>query len=276
MLTIFKNCPVNTCILDDFMYYEERQRMMQAEKSMLLGRRTPETSIYPVISVPSIKPIGAFNHLPNGDEQQLSHGVDQPPITNGKETNVKASHCLESDGRKAIPNTTDQDMKTDNKQKDVEVSLLPSHEGQLNGTLNQLSKSDAHSSGDANPAAEPDGKQIKHRSKQSVETKNDQGKYQSIPIAANKSSPDHGHPTLRHSAADSKDKRNIRPESKGGSNGQNSSSGIFNSLPAGNKIDDPDVLTVGSMQIEITNTNSSISGTLTIGSIPIDTKELKS
>lgn len=240
MLTIFKNCPLNTWILDDFLYYEERQRIMQEQKSMLLGRKILETSVSQPTPAQSIKPIVAINHCPNGDEQQPSHAEE-------------AGHRLDSDGRKTIPNRADEDLKADIlKQEDAEVCHLPSCEGQLNGTASQASQSDAHSSTDANPAAEPDGKQINQRLKQSLET----------------TSGDE-HATWRHSATDSKDEGNVRPESSLSSS--SSSSEAIGSLPISNKTDQPpDVLTVGSMQIEITDTNSSISGTLTIGSISID------
>lgn len=38
MLKIFKGSPLKTSILDDFMFYEERQKIMQKEKSRFTGR----------------------------------------------------------------------------------------------------------------------------------------------------------------------------------------------------------------------------------------------
>lgn len=47
MLSLFKNSPLKTSILDDFLYYEERQRILHEEKAGLLGRNYPKTLFLP-------------------------------------------------------------------------------------------------------------------------------------------------------------------------------------------------------------------------------------
>uniref|UniRef100_A0A1D1XNY6 YTH domain-containing family protein n=1 Tax=Anthurium amnicola TaxID=1678845 RepID=A0A1D1XNY6_9ARAE len=53
MLTIFKNSPLKTSILDDFMYYEQRQKIMHEEKSRLLGRGYDSPLFVPVFVPPN-------------------------------------------------------------------------------------------------------------------------------------------------------------------------------------------------------------------------------
>lgn len=54
MLSIFKSSPLKASILDDFIYYEERQRIMYEEKSRAL--RNYENSVYFNPSIPLRKP----------------------------------------------------------------------------------------------------------------------------------------------------------------------------------------------------------------------------
>ncbi|KAI3883982.1 hypothetical protein MKW92_034466, partial [Papaver armeniacum] len=44
MLNIFKNYVAKTSLLDDFMYYKERQRIMQEEKKRYLGKTYDNSS----------------------------------------------------------------------------------------------------------------------------------------------------------------------------------------------------------------------------------------
>lgn len=261
MLTIFKNCPLKTSILDDFMHYEERQQIMQEEKSVLLGRKIYETAVSPSPFVPVIKPGAAINQPPKADEQQQNGATIQPPVANGKETNVKPDPRFESDGKRSVCHTVD-------KQKDVESSRTTpgheGHEGKLDGAANQPAKSDAQ--------AESDGRRTNHKAKQTLETKSDHAKDHSMPKNSTDGvGPVDTHASSRHAAMDSQGKRVGKPKSVGCSNGQ---TGSVSS--ASSKIDETEFLTVGSVEIELTDTNRSISGTLTIGSIPRDTKGLKS
>ncbi|ONK78778.1 uncharacterized protein A4U43_C02F22310 [Asparagus officinalis] len=253
MLYTFKRFPLNTWILDDFMYYEERQRIMQEEKSLLLGSKTYVNSVSPPIFIPSIKPGEAITrsvevHPPNAGEVPL-------PIASVNETKAKSAQPLEPNIRKMVPRTADED----DKQKNAELT-------QLNGTMEQPSKSDdAHVSAGGNPAIQPEPKQVKnHSTKQSSEAKSDQSKNHSLlPEGTDKLSPNDTHAVSRDSAKHAQGKRKGRPESVGCSDTQ---------VPA----KETDVFTVGSVEIEITDTSRLISGTLTIGSIPCDTKGPKS
>lgn len=272
MLTIFKNCPLSTSILDDFMFYEERQRIMQEEKSLFLGRKSYVATVSSATSVPS-RPGVTISHPSKADERLSNGTVVQPCVASGKE-NVKADHPLESDGRKKISNTGDLDVKADDKQK-ADESNSPSGRGeQLNSPVNQPSKSDGMS-GDASGLAESNARQINHTAKQSMETKRNQVKNLSTPKGTDVLAPSNVHSMSRDSRVDLEDKKKGMPESAAGSNDHNSSRGI-GSVSASAKIDETDVLTVGSVQIEITDSNRCISGTLTIGSIPVNAKEPKS
>lgn len=55
MLRIFKAASLDTSILDDFMHYEERQRILFEEKSRIFGRRYNNAQFFPPAFVPSKK-----------------------------------------------------------------------------------------------------------------------------------------------------------------------------------------------------------------------------
>ncbi|OVA16703.1 YTH domain [Macleaya cordata] len=63
MLTIFKNYILKTSILDDFMYYEERQKIMQEEKKRLLGK-SYDGSLFVPAFVPPTEPNGMVDKRP--------------------------------------------------------------------------------------------------------------------------------------------------------------------------------------------------------------------
>ncbi|XP_026446320.1 YTH domain-containing family protein 1-like isoform X1 [Papaver somniferum] len=66
MLNIFKNYLAKTSLLDDFMYYEERQKIMQEEKKRYLGKTYDNSSFMPAVVPPT----------------QLNGVVDQRPSLN--------------------------------------------------------------------------------------------------------------------------------------------------------------------------------------------------
>lgn len=52
MLKLFKNHSLKTSLLDDFMYYENRQKLMQEERARLLVRSFPNTFAVPTLEPP--------------------------------------------------------------------------------------------------------------------------------------------------------------------------------------------------------------------------------
>lgn len=58
MLKVFKNHAMKTSLLDDFMYYENRQRIMQEEKAMQLIK-----SIENPVLAPAFDPANKLNHF---------------------------------------------------------------------------------------------------------------------------------------------------------------------------------------------------------------------
>ena len=82
MLKIFKNHTLKTSLLDDFMYYENRQKIMQDEKAKFLVKSFDSPIFVPVLEAP----------------QKLNFFVDVP--TDNYEKNLKPKD--DSDGLKHI------------------------------------------------------------------------------------------------------------------------------------------------------------------------------
>ncbi|KAF9595111.1 hypothetical protein IFM89_037045 [Coptis chinensis] len=72
MLKIFKNYTFKTSILDDFMYYEQRQKVMQEEKARLHGK-SYDSSFYTPAFVPLKKANGVTDRPPSADETANRH-----------------------------------------------------------------------------------------------------------------------------------------------------------------------------------------------------------
>eukprot|EP00262_Sarcandra_glabra_P002958 TRINITY_DN13381_c0_g1_i2.p1 TRINITY_DN13381_c0_g1~~TRINITY_DN13381_c0_g1_i2.p1 ORF type:complete len:429 (+),score=82.51 TRINITY_DN13381_c0_g1_i2:213-1499(+) len=75
MLNIFKNYAMKTSILDDFLYYEERQKIMQEEKSRLF--KSYDTPYFLPSFVPLNKPNGTLDQLPKADENPTKRHNDE-------------------------------------------------------------------------------------------------------------------------------------------------------------------------------------------------------
>lgn len=256
MLTVFKNFSTKTSILDDFMYYEERQRIMMEEKSLILGRNSYEGTVRPPLtSIPSFKSAVIISHPLKADDPPPSSAVTQPPDTKGQETDVKVDHVIESERTKKISDTGDQDPRADEKQMVDELK-------QLDDAGTTQTKASACLSVDANRLAESDAGQVDHRpKKQSLETKSNEAKNQNVSKNTDDLAPNNNHAILRDAQMDQQDKKECPSSASGGSSSDENAS---------EKVDNDDVLTVGSMQIKITGANRCISGTLTIGSISVD------
>lgn len=90
MLNIFKTSPLKTSILDDFMFYEERQKIMQEEKSRFLGRSY--TSY-----LPAVVPINKGNAT---GEQTVS--ANKFKKEEGKQLDVAIEQAKKADAKQTI------------------------------------------------------------------------------------------------------------------------------------------------------------------------------
>ncbi|KAF8392735.1 hypothetical protein HHK36_023084 [Tetracentron sinense] len=72
MLNIFKNYTAKTSILDDFMYYEDRQNIMQEEKARLPSK-SYDSSLFIPTFVPPSNPNGMFDLPLKADEKFAKH-----------------------------------------------------------------------------------------------------------------------------------------------------------------------------------------------------------
>ncbi|KAJ6832498.1 uncharacterized protein M6B38_344030 [Iris pallida] len=266
MLTIFKNISMTTSILDDYMYYEERQRIMLEERSRFYPRRSYQTSTSVYLPI-SVKLDGVINQPLRTDGARLDGTVVKAPVSDQKEPNVVQASVsdrkepnvkestAESNG-KVYHEIVGQDLKAEEKQQDASRCKPLINGNQPNGIVKQPLRTN-----DNRPNAKPpssDGIQLNPGVKQFGEKI---GKQIKCPV--NCDSPD---------KVDSlQDERNVKPGSVGDSREASSAA-----LPSESKSGEADVevLTVGSMQIKVNRTNSSFSGTLTLGSIPADMKAL--
>ncbi|KAG1338837.1 YTH domain-containing protein ECT4 [Cocos nucifera] len=111
MLNIFKSSPLRTSILDDFMFYEERQKVMLEEKYRHLGRSFNGAPYVPAF-VPVNKPAGVMDLLLKAGEKQsaIDHSskvvkeepgsaAGQPPTANERQTDVMVSHPPNAGGK---------------------------------------------------------------------------------------------------------------------------------------------------------------------------------
>ncbi|XP_020265987.1 YTH domain-containing family protein 1-like isoform X1 [Asparagus officinalis] len=101
MLNIFKDSPLSTSILDDFMFYEERQKIMQEEKSRFTGR-SYKTYIPAIVSAEkssdSAGQSGSSDQIAKGDGGQASVTSGQPLNADVELTEFKHNKSSGSDG----------------------------------------------------------------------------------------------------------------------------------------------------------------------------------
>lgn len=105
MLQLFKNHTWKTSILDDFMYYENRQKMMQEERARLLIR-----SFQSPFSVPAVDPPRKLSSIINQQQIQErtvdrkdSDSIRKITMTGSKSvhanSNEKSSEQISAEGR---------------------------------------------------------------------------------------------------------------------------------------------------------------------------------
>ncbi|KAL6522931.1 isoform X1 [Orobanche hederae] len=81
MLKIYKNHTSRTSLLDDFMYYENRQRIMQEERARLLIKSYENTYLVPLLDPPrKLHPV--HDSPSNGDEDGARNNPDSSTVVN--------------------------------------------------------------------------------------------------------------------------------------------------------------------------------------------------
>ncbi|KOM53077.1 hypothetical protein LR48_Vigan09g173600 [Vigna angularis] len=82
MLKIFKNHTLKTSLLDDFIYYESRQKIMLDEKAKLLGKNFDSPIFAPVMEAPQkLNFTSTGNYEKNLKPQNDSDGLKQIPVS---------------------------------------------------------------------------------------------------------------------------------------------------------------------------------------------------
>ncbi|KAJ6816646.1 uncharacterized protein M6B38_273680 [Iris pallida] len=268
MLTIFKNSPMKTSILDDYMYYEERQRIMLEERSRFYPRRTYQTTTSVYLPT-SIKLNGAINQPLRMDVVRFDDTVVQAPVSELKEPNVvqaSVSECKEPNVKESTPesngkayhHTVGQNLKAEDKQLSVSSCKPLINGDQHDGIIRQPLRTNDNIPNNAKPPSS-DGIQLNHGVNQ---FRAKSGKQIKRPV--NCDSPG--------KLDSSQDEQNAKPGSVGDT--RDASSAALSSKSKTDEDDVAEVLTVGSMLIKVNKTNSLFSGTLTLGSIPADMKAL--
>jgi len=75
MLKVFKDYASRTSLLDDFMYYENRQKLLQEEKAKLLIRSYDSPFAVPVLDPP--RKLNSTPGLPSGESEKISKCGEQ-------------------------------------------------------------------------------------------------------------------------------------------------------------------------------------------------------
>lgn len=91
MLKIFKGYSLKTSLLDDFMYYENRQKMLQEEKARLLVNNYDNPFLAPVLDPP--RKLSAMVILPSKEDDKVikkkdSDGSDKNEAAPGETTGL--------------------------------------------------------------------------------------------------------------------------------------------------------------------------------------------
>eukprot|EP00268_Persea_americana_P045665 TRINITY_DN46677_c0_g1_i3.p1 TRINITY_DN46677_c0_g1~~TRINITY_DN46677_c0_g1_i3.p1 ORF type:complete len:731 (-),score=141.80 TRINITY_DN46677_c0_g1_i3:410-2602(-) len=122
MLKIFKDHALKTSILDDFMYYEDRQKVILDEKSRLLGKNY-DTSFFPPTLVPSNKTTVTIEQPPKADERTTRHN-DLNSSHNRSEKTVRSDGQVVSNLNTAVSSPSTKDTRHDGAQDVNDVASI--------------------------------------------------------------------------------------------------------------------------------------------------------
>lgn len=97
MLKIFKSYTSKTSLLDDFMYYENRQRILQGERARLFMKSYENPYLVPLLDPPR-KLQSVHDFPPIGDVNGAKHDINNLTIVNKSEVSSSAvSTCSTKD-----------------------------------------------------------------------------------------------------------------------------------------------------------------------------------
>ncbi|XXG79010.1 hypothetical protein AAC387_Pa09g0172 [Persea americana] len=277
MLNIFKGYMSKTSILDDFMYYEERQRIMLDEKSRLVNNSNYDSSDFLPTFVPSSKSTTAEKHpkadekpfvpssKPNASFEQPSKADEKLFVPSGK-LNATIEQPPKADAKPFVPSSKPEATIEQSPKADVKHSV-PS--GKQNATTleqppkaddkrtkhNDMNRSGKTVVGEEQVMTELDirtssssRKDTKHEGVEDVNEATSIMKISSLSIGS----------------------RGLKEGNADKSKGNADKSGCVTGGPA-----PIDVVTVGSMPVKVNGFVNSSSAILTVGTISIDPKALK-
>lgn len=89
MLKIFKSYTSKTSLLDDFMYYENRQRILQGERARLFMKSYENPYLVPLLDPPR-KLQSVHDFPPIGDVKGAKHDINNLTIVNKSEVSSSA------------------------------------------------------------------------------------------------------------------------------------------------------------------------------------------
>ncbi|XP_016494485.2 uncharacterized protein LOC107813705 isoform X2 [Nicotiana tabacum] len=130
MLKVFKDYASRTSLLDDFMYYENRQKLLQEEKAKLLIRSYESPFLVPVLDPP--RKLNSVFCVPSDEGENISklsaHQVTVPAVLDS--TNAKANKDNASDGDKmTVPAVLDSANAKANKENPSDGDKLEAEGG---------------------------------------------------------------------------------------------------------------------------------------------------
>ncbi|KAF9674327.1 hypothetical protein SADUNF_Sadunf10G0115800 [Salix dunnii] len=112
MLKIFKNQPLKTSILDDFMYYENRQKIMQEEKARLMFKSFRSPLFIPALN-PAIELNGHVKQPPHKDESMKQSDLNSSKKTD-ENKNEKTMNPNDCNSRKNVETNKDEKVMDHN------------------------------------------------------------------------------------------------------------------------------------------------------------------
>ena len=269
MLNIFKNSPLKTSILDDFTFYEERERIMQEEMAKLLGRSYDALQFLPAV-VPVNRTGGTISQLPNVDGKQANDTVNDPSKAAEKQQCEASDQLPKPDGKQ--PNGSVNQPAQDGKPSiGIIEHSVKSSEKPPNGAV-QPTKADGElpifavdqpAKADRNPSMPKD---LKATGKEDPSDEQVTSKTDSMRLSNDKkyAKPD---PTAEASGATSAMKIGSLAVDSEDTEASLSGDIVTESTPI-------DVVTVGSMRIKVKGLGESSSSIITVGTIPIEPGKL--
>ncbi|CAI9765801.1 unnamed protein product [Fraxinus pennsylvanica] len=137
MLKIFKNYISKTSLLDDFMYYENRQKILQEEKVRLLVKSYENPYLVPLTD-PHRKLNPILDPSPSDDKKVVSHDSSSSTIINKNESDSKeevSRHAVSVSGKPDIDTELKIGSLTINPKESDSVCLVPNTASKANADL---------------------------------------------------------------------------------------------------------------------------------------------